>query len=63
MKVRVGTTGEDKNAHEVIICWGINIRLRGWVESVKLVYSRRVGENLVDEILLFGIAWRYRGFR
>jgi hypothetical protein len=33
------------------------------VERVKYVDRRRVGENLVDEVLLFGIAWGYRCFR
>jgi len=62
MKVRVDTIRENMNAHEVIIWRERGSRLSTRVKSVKHVYSSRAGENLVDEILLFGIAGRYRGF-
>jgi hypothetical protein len=56
--------GDGRNTHQVIAWRGRGyIRFNRGVESVKLSYSRRVGENLVNEVLLFCISWRYRSFR
>jgi hypothetical protein len=41
----------------------LDIGLSTGVERVKYVDRRRVGENLVDEVLLFGIARGYGCFR
>jgi hypothetical protein len=57
--------GYEKQTHEVIVSrwrWGwFRIPWFGTrMKSVKDVYSRRVGYDFIDEVLLFCIPWRYR---